>query len=51
MIEKLYSCKYCNAKFAKEKTLTVHMCEQKRRFTQKENASVAAFDRYARGQY
>ena len=40
MIEKLYSCKYCNAKFAKEKTLTVHMCEQKRRFTQKDERRV-----------
>jgi len=40
MIEKLYSCKYCNAKFAKEKTLSVHMCEQKRRFVQKDERRV-----------
>ena len=40
MIEKLYTCKYCGAKFAKEKTLTVHMCEQKRRFTQKDERRV-----------
>ena len=31
MIEKLFTCPYCGAKFTKEKTLAVHMCEQKRR--------------------
>ncbi len=50
MIEKLYTCKYCGAKFAKEKTLTVHMCEQKRRFTQKDERRVRygfyAFQRF-----
>ena len=40
MIEKLYPCKYCNAKFAKEKTLSVHMCEQKRRYLQKDERRV-----------
>ena len=40
MIEKLYTCKYCGAKSPKEKTLTVHMCEQKRRFTQKDERRV-----------
>lgn len=27
----MYTCAYCNKSFTKEKTLTVHMCEQKRR--------------------
>ena len=40
MIEQLYTCKYCNAKFTKEKTLSVHMCEQKRRFLQKDERRV-----------
>ena len=40
MIEKLYTCQYCNAKFTKEKTLAVHMCEQKRRFLQKDERRV-----------
>lgn len=26
-----FTCQYCNSKFAKEKTLAVHVCEQKRR--------------------
>ena len=37
MIEKLYSCKYCNAKFAKEKTLSVHMCDKKEDLHKKMN--------------
>ena len=40
MIEKLHSCKHCNAKFTREKTLAVHMCEQKRRFLQKDERRV-----------
>ena len=40
MIEKLYTCPYCGAKFTKEKTLAVHMCEQKRRFLQKDERRV-----------
>jgi hypothetical protein len=40
MIEQLFNCKYCNAKFTKEKTLSVHMCEQKRRFLQKDERRV-----------
>ena len=40
MIEKLFTCPYCGAKFAKEKTLAVHMCEQKRRFVQKDERRV-----------
>jgi len=27
----MYTCQYCNHKFTKEKTLAVHVCEQKRR--------------------
>lgn len=30
-MEQQYTCTHCNAKFMKEKTLIVHMCEQKRR--------------------
>ena len=40
MIDRLHSCKYCSAKFTKEKTLAVHMCEQKRRFLQKDERRV-----------
>ena len=39
-MDQLYSCKYCSAKFTKEKTLSVHMCEQKRRFLQKDERRV-----------
>jgi hypothetical protein len=31
LIEQQYTCTHCGAKFTKEKTLIVHMCEQKRR--------------------
>lgn len=30
-VEKPYVCQFCNSAFMKEKTLSVHMCEQKRR--------------------
>src|SRR6056300_303435 len=40
MTQPTYSCQHCNAKFTREKTLTVHMCEQKRRFTQKDERRV-----------
>jgi hypothetical protein len=40
MIDKLHSCKHCNGKFTREKTLAVHMCEQKRRFLQKDERRV-----------
>ena len=40
MIEQLYTCKFCSAKFTKEKTLSVHMCEQKRRYLQKDERRV-----------
>lgn len=31
-VEQPYVCPHCNSGFMKEKTLTVHMCEQKRRY-------------------
>lgn len=31
LLDQEYICTHCNAKFVKEKTLVVHMCEQKRR--------------------
>tara|TARA_B100000003_G_C10932340_1_gene371716 strand:+ start:2600 stop:3325 length:726 start_codon:yes stop_codon:yes gene_type:complete len=34
-IKKPYKCEYCGASFTKEKTLSVHMCEKKRRHLQK----------------
>lgn len=37
---KAHKCKYCGTGFAKENTLTVHMCEQKRRFLQKDEKRV-----------
>lgn len=35
-----YICIHCNSKFVKEKTLTVHMCEPKRRFFAKNERHV-----------
>ena len=35
IFDKPYHCDYCGSSFAKEKTLVVHMCEQKRRHLQK----------------
>ena len=47
MITKPYNCNYCGAKFSKEKTLCVHVCEQKRRHLAKnERHVVLAFDTY-----
>lgn len=37
-----YKCAYCNKEFAKEKTLAVHVCEQKRRHLSKEEKHVQA---------
>lgn len=49
-IQKLYSCKYCNKSYAKEKTLVSHVCEQKRRALQKDEKPVRlgfyAFQRF-----
>ena len=42
-----YSCQYCGHKFAKEKTLAVHVCEQKRRaLARTERHVVLGFDTY-----
>ncbi len=38
--EQKYICTHCNSKFMKEKTLIVHMCEQKRRHLAKEEKHV-----------
>jgi len=35
-----FECKYCGKKFAREKTLTVHVCEQKRRHLSKNDKHV-----------
>lgn len=35
-----YECKYCNSKFAKEKTLINHVCEPKRRYQQEKEKGV-----------
>jgi DNA-directed RNA polymerase subunit RPC12/RpoP len=37
-----YKCEYCGKKFAKEKTLAVHVCEQKRRHLSKNEKHVQA---------
>jgi len=37
-----YKCEYCGKKFAKEKTLIVHVCEQKRRHLSKNEKHVQA---------
>jgi hypothetical protein len=44
-----YSCEHCKAKFTKEKTLFVHMCEQKRRHLVKNEKHVQmAYQTYDR---
>jgi len=49
MVDKPYKCQYCNTGFSKEKTLTVHVCEQKRRaLAQSERHVVLGFDTYNR---
>lgn len=35
-----YKCEYCKKSFAKESTIAVHMCEQKRRHMSKDNVDV-----------
>jgi hypothetical protein len=39
-VEKPFTCQHCNAGFMRENTLTVHMCEQKRRFLSKDEKHV-----------
>jgi len=36
----MFECKFCNRSFKREKTLIAHMCEQKRRFTNKDSKYV-----------
>ncbi len=36
----MLECKYCNGKFTKESTMSVHMCEPKRRWKQKDERYV-----------
>jgi hypothetical protein len=39
-MDKQYVCQYCNTGYTREKTLAVHMCEQKRRALQKDEKHV-----------
>ena len=49
LAEQSYTCQYCNHKFTREKTLAVHVCEQKRRHLAKtERHVVLGFDTYNR---
>jgi hypothetical protein len=49
LIEQAYTCQYCGHKFSKEKTLAVHICEQKRRALAKtEKHVVLGYDTYNR---
>lgn len=49
LAEQPYVCQYCKHKFAKEKTLAVHVCEQKRRALAKtERHVVLGYDTYNR---
>ena len=42
-----FTCQYCNHKFTKEKTLAVHVCEQKRRaLARTERHVVLGYDTY-----
>lgn len=44
-----YNCPYCNSVFTQEKTLAVHMCEQKRRhFAKNDKSSVLGLETYNR---
>ena len=42
MLQLNYKCEHCGKLFAKEKTLVVHMCEQKRRYLSKNEKHVQA---------
>ena len=41
IVNKPYVCQYCNSKYTQEKTLFVHMCEQKRRNLAKDEKHVS----------
>ena len=43
------TCQYCNKTFARQKTMDIHMCEPKRRWSQKDNkVHVLAFEIFRR---
>ena len=43
------TCEYCNKTFSRQKTLDIHMCEAKRRWSQKDNkVQVLAFEIFRR---
>lgn len=47
LVEGVFTCQYCQHKFSKEKTLAVHVCEQKRRALAKtERHVVLGYDTY-----
>lgn len=49
VVNKPYVCQYCGHKYMQEKTLAVHLCEQKRRFLAKdEKSTVIGYQTYNR---
>ena len=36
----MYECEHCNKQFTRERTLMVHVCEQKRRYMQRDEKGV-----------
>ncbi len=49
LVEGVFTCQFCNHKFSKEKTLMVHVCEQKRRhLARTERHVVLGFDAFNR---
>jgi hypothetical protein len=48
-VSKPYECQFCKSKFMQEKTLAVHLCEQKRRYLAKDNkATVIGYQTFNR---
>lgn len=48
-VNNIYVCQYCKSKFTQERTLAVHMCEQKRRHLAKhDKANIAGYQTYNR---
>lgn len=49
VVNKKYECQFCKNIFSQEKTLAVHMCEQKRRnFARNEKSAILGFQTYDR---